>query len=178
MRLFFAIPLTDSVREWINSLRPQLESIPGLSWTPDAHLHVTTLFLGEVAEEKKPALLEKARSLFPSMRPFNLTITGLGPSPGRNRAPMVWVYFQNSNAFADLGFDLREDFREFVQREETRDPLAHITMARPLTRELDRNLIPHIKTTTPIKLEVTALELWSTHFGENGAEYEMLERFV
>lgn len=177
MRLFFAIPITESVREWINSVRPQLESVPDLIWTPDAHLHITTLFMGEVPEEKKPELLAKARDLFPSMRPFTLTLTGVGPSPGRNRAPMIWVYFQQSNPFSDLGFDLREDFREFVQREETRDPLAHITLARPATRDLDRNLIPHIKTTAPIKLEVKGLELWQTEFGEAGAVYELIEKF-
>ena len=178
MRLFFAIPITDAIKEWVNSVRPQLEGVPDLLWTPESHFHITTLFLGEVAEEKKPMLLERARSLFPSMRPFKLTVTGLGPSPGRNRAPMIWIYFQNSNPFADLGFDLREDFREFVQREETRDPLPHITLARPMSRDLDRSKIPHIKTASPLTLEVTALELWQTQFGENGAEYEMLERFV
>jgi len=92
VRCFAAILLGEEVRaalgQEIERLRPLSRAV---AWVPTANLHVTVHFLGEQSQERvadaESALAEAAAAL----RPFELTLHGLGAFPGLERARILWT---------------------------------------------------------------------------------------
>src|SRR4051812_26066668 len=65
MRLFVAIELPDDVRAALAAVQDRLRrAIPdGVSWVKPANLHMTMKFLGEVPDERLPAVVEALRAV-------------------------------------------------------------------------------------------------------------------
>ncbi len=89
MRLFVGIPVPRYAK---TALRPLMrDEHPGLSWVPEANLHLTLKFIGDV---DPPAVRQIADRLFDvHVRPFILQIEGVGafPPPPKKRPHVLWV---------------------------------------------------------------------------------------
>jgi 2'-5' RNA ligase len=65
MRLFVAIELPDDVRAALAAVQDRLrDAIPdGVSWVKPANLHMTMKFLGEVPDQRVPAIVDALRAI-------------------------------------------------------------------------------------------------------------------
>ncbi len=95
MRLFVAIELDEGARGAIHQVQRRIATALGpdahmLRFVRAEHLHVTLLFLGEVAEARLPYLLE---ALHPPLElaPFTLTFGGIGVFPSRGAPRALWL---------------------------------------------------------------------------------------
>ncbi|MES2696645.1 MAG: 2'-5' RNA ligase family protein, partial [Verrucomicrobiota bacterium] len=59
-RLFIALTLPEPVRA---TLAREAHPLPGVTWSRPEKLHVTIRFLGDVAVEQIPAILERLRQV-------------------------------------------------------------------------------------------------------------------
>ena len=95
-RLFFAVPLPDSVREAIRPVCDAVQAAVGdgharIRWVRIESLHLTLRFLGPTPLDATPALAEATRVAAASSRPFEVTIAGAGAFPDRGRPRTLWL---------------------------------------------------------------------------------------
>lgn len=95
MRLFVAIELDDTARDAIHQAQRRIATALGpdarmLRFVRAEHLHVTLLFLGEVAQARMPSLLEALRPPL-ALAPFTLTFGGVGVFPSRGAPRALWL---------------------------------------------------------------------------------------
>ncbi len=92
MRLFVALEVPEGPRREVERrVREARRALPSARWVELAHLHLTLLFLGAVADERVAELTAAlARDCAPR-RPFTLRLAGGGTFPPRRPARVAWL---------------------------------------------------------------------------------------
>jgi 2'-5' RNA ligase len=93
VRLFVAVDLDDAARASIAAEQDRLRRTAGgsaLRWVRPQHLHITLVFLGEVAEQRANAVIE-AYDTPAAMQPFDLAFSGIGAFPPRGAPRALWI---------------------------------------------------------------------------------------
>lgn len=133
MRLFVALrvpsPVLQHLAETAAALRAEL---PPARWVPVANLHLTLMFLGEIAADRVEGLGEALTRCFASRGPFQLRLRDGGCFPPRRPARVAWVGFEPAPELEELQtavagaltdrLDLAAERRRFH---------PHLTLARP-----------------------------------------------
>ncbi|MCK5218265.1 RNA 2',3'-cyclic phosphodiesterase [bacterium] len=80
--------LTHEVEELLHGLKIKL---PGISWGQADKLHFTLVFLGSIAEERLPAVIQACHETLEVMIPFSVSLGRLGVfSPG-GQPRIIWL---------------------------------------------------------------------------------------
>ena len=180
MRLFIAIDLPDSWREWL--AKPQ-ESIGwlghGVKWVDPTSTHLTLKFLGEVApnllDEIKTRAAEACRD-FPS---FTMRMKGTGVFPDAKRPRVYWAGIKAPETLLELQADLERRMEELGFEREQREFHAHLTLAR-IKEPGGKQRMTEALLSFKIESEptvVTETVLMRSHLSEDGARYEPLAFF-
>jgi RNA 2',3'-cyclic 3'-phosphodiesterase len=85
-RLFVAIDLAQSIREFLVDLDPH---IGGVRWTAGEQMHLSLGFFPDVPEQTALALCEKLGVI--QFRAFFLPVEGLGTFPAKGAVKIVWI---------------------------------------------------------------------------------------
>jgi 2'-5' RNA ligase len=95
MRLFAAVPLNDEVRAAVAAEQrrivtraPALES--AARWVQPDQMHLTLVFIGEVADPQVPSLATALAEPIPRSS-FELSVEGLGMFPPRGAPRVLWI---------------------------------------------------------------------------------------
>ena len=92
MRLFVAIGLPDAVRSSLGAVIERLRpSAPTEKWVPASNLHATVAFLGEVPDDRVPAIEDATRAAVASLAAIPTSTAGAGAFPSPRRARVLWV---------------------------------------------------------------------------------------
>ncbi len=134
LRLFLAISVPETVREELrrfqDELRLLLPPLP-IHWAKVDQFHLTLKFLGKVSFTDVPALREAARSICATTPPLFLCAEGIGFFPKEFSPRVLWVNIKNSDGqLASLQQQLEEAVRPFAEKQEEKEFIAHITLAR------------------------------------------------
>ena len=181
MRLFLAIDPGDGLR---TKLADTIEKIranaSGLRWVRDGKLHVTLSFLGEVDEERIPAISEAASEAVTNHSPFTLSVQGAGVFPDWRRLRVVWFGLRDGGQLAALAEDVRR-VRPAVGLGPDRPFRAHLTIGRatgPLSAEQKRDLslaLAPFKGAYPF--DVSRVILMRSTLSRAGSEYTEIDSF-
>ena len=181
MRLFFAIAISDEVRQAIadlqTELRPRLRTA---RWVPARNLHLTLRFLGEsdpgVASELERNLPERVAGV----APFSLCFRGCGVFPNPSRPRVLWVGLDEPDARLFKLYALLEDEVRSQGFEAERRPFRpHLTVAR--FKRPDRSLSelgPPILERAFGESDVSEVVLLESRLGREGASYHVAKRFA
>lgn len=92
MRLFIAVNLPDHVRRgaWDTAAPLRAKRYP-VKWVDTDALHVTVKFLGDVSDEREPAVVQALTAAALGAKRFSLAIDGFGAFPTVRRPRVVWV---------------------------------------------------------------------------------------
>lgn len=102
-RIFIAIPLEKDFLKGIAGYRDSIgKKTPYLRWIPVSNLHVTVLFLGNVADTVIPSCLETVARVAHDVGPFDVMAPRAIYAPPHYPASMVWLTFRESSAFRNL----------------------------------------------------------------------------
>ena len=92
MRCFVAIELPQEVRDGLAGLQERLSSVGrAVRWTRTDQIHLTLKFLGELPDDKVPALCEAAGGVARRFAPFEFEVGGTGCFPPGGAARIVWA---------------------------------------------------------------------------------------
>ncbi len=189
MRLFFAIELSDPVRECSASLQEELQKClpdPSYRWTRPELFHVTLAFLGNVDEQLLPRLAEKAREICSEHLTTSLRFEGLKHFGNPRRPTVLWIpaiEYTGNNTLNGVGFELLSRCKEFVEIDDSNKINPHVTLGR-LTANLSKELVLSVKRAQEVyatydcgEMQVDSVVLMKSNLNGKGPRYELLDRF-
>ncbi len=173
MRLFTAIELPEDVRTKLLEIAPKAH---GIRQVKPNQLHLTLNFIGNLAEEKLPELLEKLGRVHFSA--FAMQIDGTGVFTKR-KPKVVWAGVNASDELFRLQQELKDIIISCGIQQETRPFSPHITLSRAkpfadteiITEFLEKNE----KLTLP-RFQVDSVTLWESVIDNNGAHHKMVKQ--
>jgi RNA 2',3'-cyclic 3'-phosphodiesterase len=133
MRLFVAFEVPEPVRREVRRRAAGLrERLPRARWVNPDVLHLTLVFLGEVAPEQVPALAERLRRAFAPFPELPLRLAGGGTFPAGRPARVAWVGVTAPAELAPLQAAATRAAGEVVAglEPDERPFHAHVTLAR------------------------------------------------
>jgi 2'-5' RNA ligase len=198
IRAFVAVPVEDPVvRRRLAGARSLVPPLHGLRWIPEAQLHFTLKFLGEMEDDRvqaaKAATSAAASASIVSVAAravarggagpageFRLALEGLGTFPPRGPARILWAGCgEGAETLTAVAGAVEEAFvAEGFPREE-RPFSAHLTLARVRDPDAGRRLARTLPTgpAEPFGVvSVSWLVLYRSELTPRGAEYAELLR--
>jgi RNA 2',3'-cyclic 3'-phosphodiesterase len=92
IRTFLAVPLPEELRERLTGLQRRMtKTLHDVKWVEKENLHVTLVFLGDVAAEEIPAVCRAAQEACAEVPRFQLNVMGLGCFPSLRRPRILWA---------------------------------------------------------------------------------------
>lgn len=127
-RLFVAIEIPEEIKERITSLNTD---IPTARWVKPEHMHVTVRFIGAAVPSERLGPIKGALSSV-EMRPFDLTLRGVGRFPANPDDPprVLWVGIEAQPALQELQLNVNRALAHIGIQPGTQPFHPHITLAR------------------------------------------------
>jgi 2'-5' RNA ligase len=182
MRLFFAVPLDQRLREIVwDSIMESPIGDPPWRWIRPENYHLTLKFLGEVDEEFLPALRSAGEETASAVRKFRVTFGDFGGFPNLRR-PRV-IFYSINDGFEELRALARgiEDSCETIGFERERKKFrAHLTLAR-IKKSLSPGLLERLSEMPGLPASagqgIDSIVLMKSRLERTGAVYEEIGRF-
>jgi 2'-5' RNA ligase len=142
MRLFIAVDLERHILDQIEQLMAsQKSTAPRARWLRGDQLHVTLLFLGEVAAEQVGAVGAKLTEVARAHTPLVLGVSAAGGFPTAARPRVLWLGLSGDTvALGALQRDLERALAQWVSSAESSAFQPHVTLARSRYRGGDSRL--------------------------------------
>lgn len=177
LRVFVALALEPDARAALIRAGIDLRREPwakDVRWVRAQSLHLTLRFLGEIAADRVPGLLDSLGERLRDLEPFSFTLCGLSlfPSPARPRA--VAAQLTAERTLAELAAAVEEAVVVAGHPAETRRFRAHITLGR-FRRKGPRGL-EFSASMEEISVAVNDVVLLRSALGPGGARYSELGR--
>lgn len=173
-RLFVALTLSDELKDLVLNTFAQYPK-EGLRGISASNLHITGIFLGNVASTDLVDLKAELKALSERHEPFYLSMEAATPGPKLHRPRLIWTEITPSPGFSELVSDLRSQLSRFWSNPDSRPPLPHITMGRFRKNFKPPKDLPVIPLSGAADLEVASIELWESKPGPEGSVYTSLE---
>jgi 2'-5' RNA ligase len=180
MRLFIAVNIPDDVKEQVTHIQKRLRAVPvDVRWVEEEKFHLTLKFLGEVKDEKLPAVVAALAGAIQGSSPFEATLSGLGVFPGMRAPRVIWAGMQQGQeelrslaekvdaALSCLGFEREK--RKFT---------GHLTLGRVRSLQNIEALTNKIVSfaATPIgTFAVRSVEVMQSILHPQGAQHQCLK---
>ncbi len=180
LRLFVAADIPpEHARAIEETVAPWRDRLPGGRWDPSEKWHVTLKFLGRTWPRLLPWVRDVCREAAGTVRPFEVSLAGLGVFPSPSRARVLWVGVEDpAGGLARLAGEVEGRLaKEFPP--EKRRFTAHLTVARfrePVrAREHADELAAARVAASPFAVD--RIVLYRSHLSPRGSRYEALEAF-
>ena len=180
MRLFVALDLDASARASITAeqerLRAQTEGGSRLRWVKPEQLHMTLVFLGEVAEARAAAVIA-AYGAPAAIAPFDLVFRGVGVFPERGAPRALWIGIdEGETELSGLQRLLAARALELGVALDSRSFRPHLTLGRwKESRSSDRHrLVDRGRGGAIARVHVTCATLYRSQLSSAGPAYTPL----
>lgn len=182
MRLFVAIPVPDSVKQYARMIKNELSaSRADIKWVEYANYHLTVKFLGEVREQDLPEISRNLIQAADSCPSFNLSIDQLGFFPNRMRPRVVWLGLRGEIDKAKFLGERVDAYLAALGFEEEKDHRFHLTLGRVRSDARMHEFLKieeHLagkKKLIPFKVE--RIHLMKSSLSPSGPQYTELETY-
>lgn len=132
IRCFIAIEIDGAIIEALAGVQQQLrQSGAAVGWVRPASIHITLKFLGDVAEERLPAIGGELAEIAGHHAPFQMMVTGAGAFPSLRRPRIIWAGISDgAENVAALAQEIETRLEAFGFAREARPFTPHITLGR------------------------------------------------
>ena len=182
MRLFVSVDLPDDLAEPVADLQDEFGDASGLSFTDPEQAHLTMKFLGEVDEDRLPALERELGAAVDDadVSPFTARFGGLGVFPSLDYISVVWLGVERGGEeLIRLHETIEERTTAMGFEPESHDFTPHVTLARmehaggkDRVQELVRERDPTVG-----EMTVDEVRLTESTLTDEGPMYSTLESF-
>jgi 2'-5' RNA ligase len=178
MRLFVAVELDEAVRTAAADTARELERRLGdavrARWVPATNMHLTVRFIGHVADDRVPPVLE-ALSPPLTIAPFDIELSGCGRFPPRGTPRVLWIGLTRGlPGLAALHDEFNRRLSSLGYEPEARAFSVHLTLARikdgrVSAKDVDRTLAA--VQTGSLKQSVQAATILESRLSPSGPRY-------
>jgi|ADurb_Oil_02_Slu_FD_contig_51_1501131_length_941_multi_2_in_0_out_0_1 2'-5' RNA ligase len=161
LRLFFAVPIPEGLREAVCQVQETLRRCgTSVKWVEPENLHFTLKFLGELPPSALPELERVAGEVAARHATFALTMRGCGAFPRPAEARAVWVAAaEGAQELTALAEDLEKALAQAGLAAPERRPFkAHATIGRNRTPQHSKGLAAGIKQAAATELGTMAVD--------------------
>jgi 2'-5' RNA ligase len=181
LRCFVAVDLSPEVRTALTRAQAGLRAAAPraeVRWLEPAGLHLTLKFLGQVAEDKVPAVVAALAAV--RRAPIALAAAGLGGFPSLKRARVIWAGLASGvPALTALAADVDRVLAPVGFAPEARPFRGHVTIGRVRSPRGLAAVVEAIQgARAPVFGSWTAAEmvLYQSRLRPTGAVYEVVSR--
>ena len=172
-RIFIAINLPESIKKELVLWQGKWAHLP-VRWTKPENLHITLVFLGNMADKELEGLKIKVGEIAKKHTPFSLNFTRIVYGPSKEQPRMIWVIAEESNELLSIQKDI---FGNLVSKSlETKFP--HITLGRIREWEfkrIDPEEKPAINEEISLEFPVSSIEIMESKLKKSGPEYTIVK---
>ncbi|MBI3822793.1 MAG: RNA 2',3'-cyclic phosphodiesterase [Planctomycetes bacterium] len=182
IRTFLGIDVGEAIRDRLVSLQQELTAVAeDVKWVEPENLHITLLFLGEVAQRETLDICRAAQKAVAKMPAFSISVEGAGCFPNPRRPRTLWVGVGEGADEVGAVHDAIEapllDMGSY--RRETRAYVPHVTLGRVKgdqpTDALAKELAKH-RTWSAGTITVHEVHVMSSELTPAGPVYTVLGR--
>ena len=132
VRTFIAIEMPPEVRQYLDRCQERLRGAGGkVRWVRTDLIHLTLVFLGEVAVERVEALVAAVVAAVAGFGPLALRAGGAGQFPPRGRPRVIWIGIDEpTGALLRLQKAVADATAPFAEKVEKRAYRPHLTLGR------------------------------------------------
>ncbi len=183
MRLFFGVPVDETVRERVAELQQQLKAAAGkVTWERPAKFHFTLRFLGDMSEERVAKIAEAASGVWESAQPGQVVLRGIGAFPNPRSPRVVWVgVVEGAEVLGGLEKALSAALEKAVRfPREKRAFSPHLTIGRVRVQRRDPGLEAAIGRLADAEAGTFAVKqfvLYQSILGPGGSVYQVLRTY-
>lgn len=173
MRLFFALPLSNEIREDLyNALTGARKKFPRLKWVSCEALHVTLLFLGEVEAAELNILQARMteRQKIGGFEKFTLSYSGLSTFPLRGTPKVLYTPVTLGRDECISLHQAAIELSEGIKPPDRKKFIPHITLARIKERKLPEASL--YTSSVDGSLTIDRMVLYESILGPKGPRYE------
>lgn len=183
MRCFVAIPLPEAVRTALAeagvTVRAAEPDWRADKWVARANLHITLVFLGEIARHDLQGLETAIEQEVARARSFELRFAAIRPVPSPRHVSMLWAdYHDPDHSAASLAGSLRTAAARLGIQTDERPYSAHATLVRTRAqRRVDaetRRTLDGCEALVPEFVSVREVTLYRSTLTKAGPVYEAL----
>lgn len=182
IRAFAAIELAAGPISEIQKLQHRLQAATGrvgVRWTRAEQIHLTLQFFGNVVQSRVGELISALEHACRGVRPFGLSISGLGCFPSLGRPQVVWVGVHGDlENLRRLQKNVQTETSQFGDHAEEREFHPHLTIGRvkapPAEVRRVGELIRQSQTPPLGEWEVGEIELIQSKLTPQGSVYSRL----
>jgi 2'-5' RNA ligase len=187
VRAFIALEMPDEIRRALDEISMNLRkelSAARLRWVPVENMHLTLKFIGDIAVDKVPSIIEILKTQSAPFAPFDLSVDGLGAFPNLQRARVIWVGVNAARPLYDFQRDIESSLADLGFTPESRAFSPHLTLARlrghARSADLDRirGVLAATPKPSPTKGIADKITLFSSELKPSGSVYNALSRFL
>lgn len=181
LRLFTAVDLTDGARAAIAAEQARLRRAmerrrTSLRWVRPEHMHLTLVFLGEVADAQVPALVETMSAPF-DLVPFPAAFGGIGAFPPGRAPRVLWLGLAaGAREAGELERLVRRRAASLGIQMDGRPYHPHLTLARWREARRSECHLPEPRARAVARVDVREVTLYRSHPGPDGPTYNVLAR--
>lgn len=174
IRLFVAAPLPPELRTYLVQAQTTFED-PAIRAVPEANLHLTFYFIGNVDAAQVPVIQQKLAEIAAQSSPFTLQLQQLEPGPSPKSTRLIWARFQQHNTFNKISRSVTSALSTSVPKKE--DIIPHVTLCRFKKDTHQPVNQPIITPEKSIEFPVNYLALWQSQLGSPHPIYTVKEEF-
>jgi 2'-5' RNA ligase len=179
VRAFIGIKIPDEISsEIFNFSSEKLKSIGGkVKLVEKENIHITLLFLGEIENNKINQIIDELKKI--KYESFTISVKGIGVFPSLEFPKVVWIGAE-SDKIIRLHEEIKNRFKEFVEKDESKPFTSHITIARIKSGNISnevRKLLNENKDIEFGKFQVNEFSLFESKLTPQGPTYKILESF-
>ena len=181
VRTFIAAELSGEVREFLARCQERLRRTGAdVRWVRTDQIHLTLVFLGNVAAERLESLEAAVRGAAAGYGAMMLRAQGAGKFPPRGLPRVVWIGIEEpTGRLAALQKAVAEAAVPFAEKKEDRAYAAHLTFGRARSaknaRPLDEAIAAMAGETGPA-FEVREVVIFQSALSPQGPTYTALAR--
>lgn len=171
MRLFTGIKIDPDYCDQLLSVKKINKHLASIRWTKKENIHITSLFIGNRTPLQLDTIQTKLSAIANSTPCFNLELTHIGYSPGKNPS-MIWAYLSPNAEFSRLHKEL--GIKLANKHAIHQSIMPHITLARiKKESKFYKPIFPPIEGIIP----VNKIVLWESKLNKAGAKYYKVNEF-
>jgi 2'-5' RNA ligase len=179
MRVFVGVELGDAARDMAvrvaSELKRQLGTRLDARWVPPENMHLTVRFIGDVPDERAPAVLDALGHPL-EFKPFVIELGGCGRFPPRGAPRAIWIGLPGGlPSLTALHEEFNRRLAPLEYDPEDRLYTAHLTLARikdaraAAAREID-TAFARVRTGT-VTQRVEAVTVFESRLSPKGSTY-------